>query len=154
MNSVTGSCGVLDVHRLFVVLTSPSYHSDLPFAVSCARLFFCVPFLRGMAWTTIGPHVGVFLISSFLFSFSPVTVWSVARCTTTGLDWDYCQNGPAPVERVVYVYLGLGHAVWRTIHSQTCMNSHTQHSALPCTASHTIPVFLNSAPIVLFSNLT
>ena len=42
MKSVTGSCGVLDVHRLFVVLTSPSYRSDLPFAVSCAR-FFVLP---------------------------------------------------------------------------------------------------------------
>jgi hypothetical protein len=50
MNSVTGSCGVLDVHR--PLCTHLTFLSDLPFAVCCGRAFFVYRFLRGGVWTT------------------------------------------------------------------------------------------------------
>jgi len=77
MNSVSGSCGILAVHRLFVL----TLLSDLPFAVSCARAFV-YPYV---VWTLS--------FSFFLFSFSPV--WRVL--------W---RNGPYTVNFILWSLSG------------------------------------------------
>jgi len=69
--SVAGSCGVLDVHRLFVL----TFLSDLPFAVTLARLFG--PVVHGL------DHIGVFftllvlIFSGVAHSSAPVQIASV-----------------------------------------------------------------------------